>query len=228
MFNIKKHSFRISYSEAFRAPKPWDYTYELGNADLLPEEMYSIEGAYSFASKYFILDIVAYNNKLQNAISLEYLSEGSRWINSGEVNTQGGEIFLRFSLKKLSPYINYTYNYSFDEFENLVPEIAKHTANAGFTYSLNKYFRINLRANYVGKRENPKEIVSVHSFYVDPYLIFNGSISMINYKGFNVQISVKNILNQEYYHTSNRMPDRYRQPQRTVLFSIGYNINNKK
>jgi len=33
---------------------------------------------------------------------------------------------------------------------------------------------------------------------------------------------VRNLLDAEYYHTSNRPPDRYRQPQRTVGLKATY------
>jgi iron complex outermembrane receptor protein len=228
MYNLKKHTLRLSYSEAYRAPKPWDYSFGLGNNDLLPEEMHSVEGAYSFTTKFFILDIIGYKNNLKNAITKEYLPTGDRWINRGEINTDGAELFLRFCHKKISSFVNYTYNYSYDEIGISIPEIAKHSANAGITYSFDKHFKINLRANYSGKKENPKEIESTNSIYIDPYLIFHGSISIVELNGFTVQFSIKNILNQEYYHTSNRMPDRYRQPQRTILLSVGYKFKNIK
>jgi hypothetical protein len=41
-----------------------------------------------------------------------------------------------------------------------------------------------------------------------------------------MQIIGKNITNTEYYHTSNRTPERYRQPQQTFLFSVTYNLEN--
>jgi hypothetical protein len=56
-------------------------------------------------------------------------------------------------------------------------------------------------------------------------LIFHCTLSIINYEGFNIQFSVKNLLDDEYYHTSNREPDRYRQPQQTIMLSVGYAIN---
>ena len=43
VYNRKKLTTKILYSEAFRAPKPWDYTYGDGNSDLKPERMKSLE-----------------------------------------------------------------------------------------------------------------------------------------------------------------------------------------
>jgi outer membrane receptor for ferrienterochelin and colicin len=148
-----------------------------------------------------------------------------RWINDGKINTDGTEINFWYASQKIKSLLNYTYNKSYNESGEIVPEISKHSGNASITYSYNEYIKLNLRANYVGKRENPKIIISTNSIDVDPYLIFSGALSFINYKGFTVQLSAKNIFNKDYYHTSNRDPDRYRQPQRTILLSVGYALN---
>ena len=41
-YQFDKHVARVSYAEAFRAPKPWDYLDGLGNPSLLPERMNSL------------------------------------------------------------------------------------------------------------------------------------------------------------------------------------------
>lgn len=220
---------RLSYAEAFRAPKPWDYSDGTGNPGLLPEKMKSLETAFSFSvSNNYKFDLIGYKNKLLNAITKEFTGEGTRWINKGEINTDGVELTFTCSSKKISSFINYTYNHSYDEFGEDIPEISKHSGNAGITLSVYKHLKLNLRANYSGKRENQQLISTTNSFYVDPYIIFHGSVSLLNYNGFTVQLSVRNILNEEYYHTSNRDPDRYRQPQRTLLLSIGYSLANNR
>jgi outer membrane receptor for ferrienterochelin and colicins len=225
-YHFQDYILRFSYAEAFRAPKPWDYTDGLGNASLLPEEMKSLETAVTFSlSKDINIDCIGYKNVLDQAITKEISNEGYKWINSGEVNTDGFEVFLRYFLKSWNLSLNYTFNQSYNEHGAFIPEISKHSGNAGVTYSFNKYFRINIRANYFGERQNPKIIVSTNSTRIDPYLIFHCTLSMINYEGFNIQLSVKNLFDNEYYHTSNRPPDRYRQPQRTIMLSFGYALN---
>jgi len=226
-YNYKKQLFRLSYAEAYRAPKPWDYTNGLGNSSLLPEKMKSLEAAFTFTLfNNYIIDIIGYKNDLDNAITKEIINDDYRWVNSGEIKTDGIEIYLRYVSSKLKTSLNYTFNQSYNELGEFVPEISKHTGNASITYYLNQFIRINLRANYIGERENPKLITSTNSNYIDPCLIFHGTLSLVNYKGFTVQLIAKNILNTEYYHTSNRDPDRYRQAQRTIMFSIGYGLNN--
>lgn len=224
-YKYKNQIIRFSYAEAFRAPKPWDYTDGLGNSSLLPEKMKSLELALnlSFFENYKF-DIVAYKNSLVDAITKSILTNGYQWINSGEIVTNGMELSFGYVSKKLKSVLNYTYNQSQNEMNELIPEISKHTANAILTYSYNNHIKLNVRANYIGARENPKLIIATNSKTIDPCLILHGTLSVLNYKNLNLQLIVRNILNTEYYHTSNREPDRYRQSQRTVMISIGYNL----
>jgi outer membrane receptor for ferrienterochelin and colicins len=226
-YSYAKQIIRFSYAEAFRAPKPWDYTDGLGNSSLLPEKMKSIEAAVTLSvSDNYKVDLIGYKNKLQNAIIRQDTEEGYRWINEGTINTEGFDICFRYISLKIKSSINYTYNKSYNGQNVLVPEISKDIANASITYLFINNVKINIRASYLGKRENPKVIAATNSYYIDPCLIFHGALSFIDYKGFNIQFIVKNIFNKEYYHTSNREPDRYRQPQRTIMLSVGYSLKN--
>ena len=226
IYHLQDHLLRFSYAEAFRAPKPWDYNDGLGNTSLLPEKMKSLEGAITISiSNNFQIDLIGYKNKLENAITKNITNEGYQWINNGEINTDGIEVYLRYNSHKLKSSINYTYNQSYNELGVFIPEISKHSGNASITYSIKEHIKINIHANYIGKRENPKLIVSTNSKFIEPCLIFHGALSFIDYKGFSAQLIAKNIFNKKYYHTSNRDPDRYRQPQRTILLSLSYALN---
>jgi len=218
-----RHGVRVSYSEAFRAPKPWDYTDGKGNPDLLPEKMKSIEaGMTIIVSKSLTLEMIGFENKLINGIIKEQLPEGYRWGNTGEIVTTGAELSAILNLERFDAYINYTFNHSSNEKGEHITEISPHSANAGVTYEISKRLKINLRSNYMGKCENAKVIASTGSKMVDPYLIFNGAVTYSTLKGLTLQLTGKNLFNAEYYHTSNRAPDRYRQPQRTVMLSARY------
>jgi outer membrane receptor for ferrienterochelin and colicins len=226
-YHLRKHIFRVAYNEAFRAPKPWDYTDGAGNSNLLPEKMRSLELACSFSIiDHIKIDVVGYKNQLLHAITKEVTDTlgNYKWVNKGKIDTYGFEVFLRLDFRKLKSSINYTYTQSENGPGNFINEISRHSGNASVTYSFTDNIKLNLRANYVGKRENPKLIVSTNSLFVDPYFILNGTLSLLNYKGFTAQISVKNMLNSKYYHTSNRAPDRYRQPQFTIMFTVGYSL----
>ena len=226
IFNYKQMSIKALYNEAFRAPKPWDYTDGIGNPDLLPEKMKSFELSGIFTLKQnFRIETSVYKNIMDNAIIKNYLNENNyMWDNIGNITTDGFELSLNYSYNKLKLHGNYTYNFSYDNNKQIVDEIAKHSANFSASYLFLKYFTINVKANYLGKRKNPTIISATNSNYINPAWVFHSSLSLLRYKNANVQIMIRNILNTEYYHTSNLTPERYRQPQRSVSLKIAYSI----
>ncbi len=221
VFNKENLSAKLLYMESFRAPKPWDYTYEDGNLDLKPETMSSAELslAYTFTEN-FIANLSLYKNNMKGKLT----KEGRRWINGQKLNTDGFETTLEYAKGKIKSYINYTYNSSSYEHEEKVPEIGKHNANIGISYAFTHNIRLNIRGNYLGKRKNFKTITTTGSDYIDPAFVIHSTLSVLELKNFDFHLMVKNILNTEYYHTSNRPPDRYRQPQRTIMLKAGYNF----
>jgi len=223
VYNKGRYTGKILYTEAFRAPKPWDYTVSAGNPNLEPEDMASLElsASYNFSDN-LRLDLSAYRNRMKNVFIKETLDGGYRWINSGQLNTNGFETSLEFRKGHFKSYCNYTYNFSTDENGDIIPEIAKHTLNLGFTYVFSKDIHFNIRGHYFGKRKNPKDILSTGSDIIEPAFVTHLTLSILNLKKFETYIIVKNLFNVEYFHTSNRPPDQYRQPQRTLMVKLAY------
>jgi outer membrane cobalamin receptor len=225
IYNNNNIRIRLSYSEAFRAPKAWDYTDGIGNPDLLPETMKSIESGLSiYAIKNLNINLTAYSSFLENSISKEIIGNSYRWINKGIVNVKGLELNLIYETGNIHSSLSYTLNHSIDALGNPVDEISRNTGNGSITYSFNDKIKINLRASYIGKRNNPVFISAINSRELGPYLIFNGTVCLLDIKGVNIRLISTNIMNSKYYHTSNRFPERYRQPQRMLLVSLGYEI----
>ncbi len=221
IYKLKNQIVRFSYAEAYRAPKPWDYNDGLGNSSLLPERMSSLELALNLKLlKNLKLDIIGYKNQLEDAIVKKDEMDSYRWVNTGGISTNGLDLFLKYSSKSMHTILYYTFNDSYDESGKQVHEISKHTAGTNVTYALGKNIRFNIRANYIGKRENQKIITATNSRMIDPAIIFHGAISVINYTNFNIQFIARNIFDTEYYHTSHKEPERYRQSQRTLLLSL--------
>lgn len=224
-YNFNKHVLRLSYSEAFRAPKPWDYTDGLGNPNLNPEKISSLETSLNLSlSNNFEFDLIGYINKLKNGLIRENIFGGWRWINADEFNTIGSEIALTFVTSSLRASINYTFTESEDKNDLFIPEISKHVGNACVAYLITDKINLNIRANYLGERKNPKVIPATNSNTIEPALVFHGSLNFLNYYGVTASINIKNIFDTEYYHPSNRSPSRYRQSQRTVMLSLSYNL----
>lgn len=225
LFNKKKVTAKLLYNTAFRAPKPWDYTWGTGNSSLNPEKMQSLELFCSYLiTEKLSVGTSVYQNRIDDKLTKETNATGSRWVNKHKLNTSGIEVFGNFTLNKIQIFANYTFNDSYDQDGYSIPEISMHTANAGFTYALNSHFKVNLRSNYIGTRDNPSIIPNTGDKIIGQVVLLNGCISYFNLKGFDLQFKINNILDQEYYHPSNLFAGRYRQPQRTITIKAGFSF----
>lgn len=226
--NIKDFTAKLMYNEAFRAPRPWDYTDGIGNNDLKPIQMKSGELflSYSF-TKYFNIEASLYQNYLSRLLVIDYVDTLGhwRWINRDKVTTTGVEAGFNFKKERVSFYGYYTFNLPKDQDGNLIQEISKHVANAGISVNVYKWFNIHLGGYYYGPRINPKKIAATGDDIIGGAFILNGTISVFDLHGFDLQLICNNILNAEYYHPSNLLPDRYRQPQRSFLLKATWNFN---
>ncbi len=232
VFNKGAFTVKALYNEAFRAPKPWDYTWGDGNDNLDPERMKSGElfASYRFGD-HFSLEASFFNNTIDDLFVKETIkvndsTEINRWANKDKVTTIGIETGIKYSIEKFQAYLNYTFNDSRDQEKNRIPEISDHILNLGFSYEPISNLIVNFRTNYLGERNNPKEIAATGSDIIDNALIFHAAITYY-VSGFSFQIVGNNLLNTEYYHPSNRPPDRYRQPQRSVLMKMAYTFGRK-
>jgi outer membrane receptor protein involved in Fe transport len=194
---------------------------------LEPEEMESYEGfiGYKFSSN-IQANVSLYHNRIRDLLTLDAVN--SRWENQGILKTSGLELTIDYTFKNLITYLNYTFNNSEDENGNQVAEIAQHGANLGLTYNLNRDWIFNIRGNYLGDRKNPQTITTTGRNEVDSAFVVHGNIGW-KYRNWDLHLIVKNIFDTCYYHTSNRPPERYRQPQQTVMFKAQYRLwNNEK
>ena len=223
VYHQDKVTGKLLYSEAFRAPKPWDYYFGSGNSGLEPEKMKSYEGVigYQFGSHLYA-DVSVYLNSISDLLTFNTVQ--NRWENQGRSETKGLELSIDYTFRKLIAYMNYTFNDSEDEDGDQVPEIARHGANVGLTYTFNNYWNLNVRGNYLGNRKNPQTITATGKDEVDSSFVVHGDIGW-NYNNWDIHITVRNLLDETYYHTSNRPPERYRQPQRGIFFKVQYRFS---
>ena len=103
-----------------------------------------------------------------------------------------------------------------------MPEIAKHGANVGATYSFTKNIKLNVRENYLGRRKNNTSTSISEREYIGEAFVSHTTLSALNYHNFDFYFSVKNLFDTEYYHTSNTSVTEYRQPQRTFMLKTTY------
>lgn len=216
---------RLSYAEAFRAPKPWDYTDGRGNPSLTSERMRSFETSFStILLKHLCVEVAGYSNLLEGAFIRQSSPSGYWWDNAGMVHTLGAEISAQYKYRDVKADVNYTYTDSRNESDAQVPEISFHMANVGFTYSLLPHLTLNLRGNFTGERPNPSLIPAENSRIIAASFLLHGTITVHDILGCDVKLSVRNLLDTKYYHSSNREPERYRQPQRTVMISATWTL----
>ncbi len=220
VYHQNYYTAKLLYTEAFRAPKPWDYHWGTGNPNLAPERMRSIELANLITpTKYLRLELCLYQNQIYDV-----LTQDTCWINADRLNTNGLELDLDYSRGKSQFYLNYTFTDSKYSDGSVIPEIARHSFNAGIGYSIWQNLKVHLHGSYLSRRKNPVLITATNSHYVNAYLVWNGVISYLPTPKMEIQMAVNNLLDAVYYHTSNRPPQRYRQPQRAILFKFSYQI----
>lgn len=225
VFNTNRFTAKLLYNTAFRAPKPWDYHDGLGNDDLNHERMKS----YELFLSYSILNNLSfgtsvYLNKIHDILTKENINGNYRWVNGKELNTLGLDFYTNYTFENISAYVNYTFTNSYENENIQIPEISKHMANAGISYSFSSHIKANLRVNYIGARDNPKIIPFTGDNKIRDAFVINVTISYYDFKGFDFQIKLNNILDEVYYHTSNQFAGRYRQPQRSVYLMVTYNL----
>ena len=225
IFNYNKLGAKFLFTSAFRAPKPWDYTSGLGNPELKSEKMQSFEiSAHYQLTENSIFEISLYKNLLHDKLSQVNVTSGYYWDNKGNTQIDGIELYSEYANDNLNLYANYTYNYSAIDGTTEVPEIAKHSANFGMRYNFTNKISVGIRNNLYGKRLNLKNIQATNSNYIDAALVTHLNISYERFYGLNFRLFINNLFDTVYFHTSNRPPDRYRQPQRTVLLKLEYNL----
>lgn len=225
VFNKKNYTGKLLYTEAFRAPKAWDYTDGKGNPDLKPEEISALE-FYSACNLFHSLriDFSIFRNIITNKLVRENLLNSWRWINFGEMQTNGFEFVVDYEKQPLQTWFNYSLNRSTDENDNFIPEISKHQCNAGMQYNITKKTLLVFKGHYYGKRKNTRVIQTTGSDMIDAAWVIDATFSRSVNDNLDIHLFCKNMLDAKYYHPSNLPPDRYRQPQRSIMIqaSIHY------
>jgi outer membrane cobalamin receptor len=225
VFNQGRLTAKVLYTQAFRAPKPWDYANGLGNPDLEPEKIRSFEaaGGWSFSPS-LRFDLSVYRNRLSNLLTRVFEGDDFRWMNFGSVTTTGCESSLEYHRGRVRAYVNYSFTRSLDTHGEQVPEIAPHGGNAGILYVFSERLRVSVRGQVLGRRENSKIIATTGSDRIDGAVILHAALSLRLSREVDLQLAVNNLLDAVYYHPSNLPASRFRQPQRSFRVSAGYSF----
>jgi len=221
VYSRDKLNVKFLYAEAYRAPRVWDYTDGLGNADLTSEEMKSMElaAAYSFTHR-LRGGLSLYRNVLTNGLARENIGANWRWANTGRINTSGIEGELEYKKDRWKSYLNYTYTASTAEDGAEVAEISPHSASIGAQYAFTDRLKLDMRGQYIGGRKNVRQAGAVNDVWLDGAFVLNSTLSLRNFRGYDIQLAARNVFDKEYYHTSNTSVSMYRQPQFLTTLKI--------
>jgi outer membrane cobalamin receptor len=234
VYDDQQVTAKLLWTEAFRAPKPWDLSFGAGNPSLEPEEMESFELAFGHRlSETFRLDASVYRNRLSNLFTTAGSTDGPRWVNSGRLDTDGVELGLYATGNRFRSSLSYTFTDSRLDDGSPVPEIARHGAHLGLALELTPRARLDLRASYLGDRPNNRMgvgrtqafnrvITATGSDEVESAVVAHATLSVTSVGPFTLRLMMRNLFDTEYYHTSNRPPERYRQPQRSFFLEVEY------
>ncbi len=223
VYNRDRWTHKILYTEAFRAPRPWDYTFGTGNVDLQPEEMKSIEWYAGYRlSDELHLGFSLFRNDLTNVLELQPVDPGPYWVNTGELNTNGLEFEIIYRSHRFQVNASYTWLQSERPGGENIPEIAPHSASLVVQWDLSELINLNLRTHYLGSRINPVIIPETGTNRV-PAAWITSCVMTINLNRDAIfQLIGNNIFDTDYDHTSNRPPTLYRQPGRALYISVEY------
>lgn len=211
------------YGEAFRAPRPWDYTDGAGNPLLRPETMRSWElaGAWS-PSPPVRLELSVFRNRLEDLLTRVFADDTWRWVNAGEVRTDGVEALVEVRRGAVAGHLGYAFTDSVDDNGAPIAEIARHSANLGLSCPLAPALTGDLRIRFIGRRTNPKPIPTTGNTVIHSAVVADATLTWQLRHGFFLQAIATNVTDAEYYHPSNLPPSRYRQPQRAFRVKVGY------
>jgi len=228
VFHRNRLTLKILYGEAFRAPKPWDFTDGRGNDSLAPERMKSAECSVGYQlNERMTWEATVFRYRLHDMLCKQETTNSNGqtewyWINAGRVDTLGMETGVTVQLGTLRPYLNYTFTRARDQEGKPLPEIAQHNLNFGASYRMGNAVQASLWANLPGGRKSTNPITSLGNTRIAPAFVLNASVSLHTSMGFDFQVVARNCLNSEYYHPSNRAPYRYRQPQCSLQLNAVY------
>jgi len=211
----EKTIFKLLYGESFREPT----VFELRNSDSIqPMTMRTYEvGWQQVLGRYFKNNAVVFYNEARDVIVSDSTEEGGI-SNKGEQTAEGFENQLSYQYGRILGFLNYTYTTSeLDEpgkGRHEVYDIPKHKANLALMYEFVDDYAIGLVAHY--RSEVDTEYYD-EVYTLDDYITLDLNLRVLQLRGFDTEasldITVKNILDEEYYDPEPRSPSVLQHPQ---------------
>jgi len=234
----KNAIIKFLYGRAYRAPAPSEqyqiFGYAVGNKNLKPEIINTIELVLSYRIKYMTNSISLFRNSLTNMIHASNINSvdlTNNYYNIGENTSLGIEYENKLIIGRyLYTYLNYSYTFSENrdsingiESNYTHADVAPHKLNIGSNLKFMKYFNWNINMFYRSKME--KFLVSGTKVQdeIGNYTVINSTIRFENLiKGLSLSCSLYNLLDTKYYSQDNEHLNQPPQPGRQVAFSVNY------
>lgn len=210
---INGYGVKILYGKAFRQPSVFELTSEFrGNPNLKPERVttYEVEtNILTFNNKLAIKSNIFYSDMIDfiNKVDDKSMPSGEKYENIGIFSVTGASIIGIFKVNENIRF-NANYIYMLGKFGGetkwkTIERTAKNKLNLGInSYFFNKTLMLDLRMNYVGKRKAQQTNIWLQTYedgFAPSYTKFNFNISYKFLKYLNVQFTINNIFNEQYY-----------------------------
>ena len=212
----RQGAVKLWYGEAFQEPAPlqlWGgWSGREDNPDLKPERARNIELILMHQTEGLFHDLSLYRSHYENVIKEEAENAGTR-------DVWGVEYRARYNLPNfiagapdVSGYFHYTFTHvtssiyfdqelgAWKDGETELGDIAPHKVGVGATLPVSRRWHVNLRGNFVGRRQvysgNP---LRAEGRTIPPYFVLNGAVGYAH-RMVTATLKVSNLLNKTYDH----------------------------
>jgi len=197
----EQQTYKLMYQRSFRVPS-WLELYGRnipfqGNKNLKSEIIDTLELGYNFQKKLDqYVNINLFYSKLKHYINND---NAYTFYNDKDIRSFGLELDAKTSLGSSSSLqANYSYvDIGYKDGGDL-PFVANHLANVMFIHDLSKNWNVGTYVSYVGKKEHSSGDTRPE---VDGYTTFDQAVTYKE-KGFSLQLSVKNLFDEEIIEPS--------------------------
>ena len=211
---------KVLYGTAFRAPN-FRELYDrnnantVGNPDLDPEKIDTMEAEIDFKGENYIIRTTLFHNKIEDIIvegSRPSTTEPAPFVNlRGETTVKGVELESRWLFNKSNfLYAMYSYQTSEDQTGRELADIPEHKGNVGFNLGWGSFINFNVNLFISGERPRAEGDTREP---IDEYSILNTTLGYSPSDVLRFSFSVYNVLDEEYVEPGTVLiPDDYPQP----------------
>ncbi|MBI9033357.1 MAG: TonB-dependent receptor [Bacteroidales bacterium] len=213
----KKDAFKILYGEAFREGNVFELS---GKSDLEPAKLRALEISYSYTFNNNLKnDIVYYHNQVNNFLGSVGSIIGSNVSSVEKQQVSGIEDIFNFKLGKFSGFISGAYIFNAKQYATNIESgeldwfdvlsLPPSRISVGTSYLIQKHISLSLLNHYVSSYDalggSSRNVIEIEN-----YNDLSVTLNMINIKlnsvgQLHLMFTIKNLLNQEYYHPNIRL-----------------------